>query len=98
MIIKGSLSLQNSNIESLGELEEVHGSLNLGSCKQLESLGKLEIVKGGLYIDDCILIKELPKHFDHNSLQLLFAIGSGITKRYLKENFTNLIKSDKVEL
>lgn len=45
MIIKGDLSLQNSNIESLGNLKEVHGDLNLGGCRNLKDLGKLEIVK-----------------------------------------------------
>ena len=45
MIINGNLDLRKSLIESLGELTEVNGNLQLENCHQLKSLGKLKKLK-----------------------------------------------------
>ena len=45
MIINGNLNLANSIVESLGELKEVHGSLDLNNCRELTDLGKLEKIE-----------------------------------------------------
>lgn len=54
MIIKGNVDLiENESLESLGELREVHGDLNLAGCYNLTTLGKLKIVKGFLVLHFC---------------------------------------------
>jgi hypothetical protein len=47
--VGGYLYLRNTNIESLGNLTSVGGSLDLEDCKNLTSLGNLTSV--GVYLD-----------------------------------------------
>jgi hypothetical protein len=49
--VKGSLSLWDSSIESLGELEEVDQNLWLSGCKNITTLGKLKKVNFNLYLN-----------------------------------------------
>lgn len=50
MIINGSLELEKSSIESLGNIREIHGDLSLFKTNNIESLGNLEKVKGSLFL------------------------------------------------
>jgi hypothetical protein len=59
MIINGNLNLSNSTIESLVELKEVRGNLELWDCYNLKSLGNLEKVNGNLYLNNCRNLKDL---------------------------------------
>jgi hypothetical protein len=46
--VDGDLSLYSTAIESLGELKEVNGYMDLGNCENIKTLGKLKRVEGGL--------------------------------------------------
>jgi hypothetical protein len=52
--VEGYLNLDESSIESLGDLEFVDGDLCLWGCKNIKTLGKLKRVEGGLDIDPSI--------------------------------------------
>lgn len=46
MIINGDLKLNETNIVSIGKLEEVKGYLDLSFCENIKTLGNLKKVKG----------------------------------------------------
>jgi hypothetical protein len=48
--VDGNLGLNQSSIESLGDLEYVTGFLHLYSCKNIKTLGKLKKVDGDLWL------------------------------------------------
>lgn len=81
MIIKGNLDLQNSSIESLDELKEVRGNVNLSFSKNLKDLGNLSKVFSFTAIDCSTL-------FSLSNLE--FISGSLILKGC--NNLTNLGK------
>jgi hypothetical protein len=55
--VNGFINLQDKDIESLGKLKRVTGSLVLIRCKKLESFGNLESVGLNLVITDTPLSK-----------------------------------------
>jgi len=55
--VDGFINLQDKDIESLGKLKRVTGSLVLIRCKKLESFGNLEYVGLNLVITDTPLSK-----------------------------------------
>ena len=99
MIIKGNLDLRRSSIESLGELTEVNGKLQLENCHQLKSLGKLKKIKKNLSLNDEIetlgdleevgedlLLQRCGNLKDLGKLKqvrILKLKNSGITKEYI---------------
>lgn len=52
MIINGNLDLERSSIESLGNIKEIKGELNLISCKKIKSLGNLKKIGKDFYSND----------------------------------------------
>jgi hypothetical protein len=50
--VVGHLGLRRSSIESLGELKEVNGYMDLGYCENIKTLGKLKRVEGHLWLSD----------------------------------------------
>jgi len=85
MIIKGNLYLDESSIESLGNIKEIKGNLILWKCYNLKDLGNLEIIRGDLI--NLMFTKKLQslgklKSFDGKRI-LLYA--SNITPKYIEE-------------
>jgi hypothetical protein len=85
MIIKGNLYLDESSIESLGNIKEIKGNLILWKCYNLKDLGNLEIIRGDLI--NLMFTKKLQslgklKRFDGKRI-LLYA--SNITPKYIEE-------------
>lgn len=58
MIINGNLELSFSDIESLGNLEEVKGNFGIINCRKLQTLNKLKTVKK-LIASECINLESL---------------------------------------
>lgn len=50
MIINGNLYLEKSSIQSLGNIKEIKGQLDLFNCKNIESLENVEYIAGNLYL------------------------------------------------
>jgi len=88
MIIKGNLDLRNSNIESLGELTQVNGYLNLFECKDLKSLGNIKKIKDALVLYGCENLKNLGK-LKYCGKILIY--NSRITETYIKQYKPDLI-------
>ncbi len=85
MIINGNLYLDESSIESLGDIKEVKGNLILWKCYNLKDLGNLKHIKGDLI--NFMFTKKLQslgklERFDGKRI-LLF--GSNITLQYIEE-------------
>jgi len=85
MIIKGNLYLDESSIESLGNIKEIKGNLILWKCYNLKDLGNLEIIRGDLI--NLMFTKKLQslgklKRFTGKRI-LLYA--SNITPKYIEE-------------
>lgn len=85
MIINGNLYLDESSIESLGNIKEVNGNLILWKCYNLKDLGNLEIIRGDII--NFMFTKKLKdlgklKRFTGNRI-LLYA--SNITPQYIEE-------------
>lgn len=51
MIINGNLILRDSLIESLGNIEEVNGYVDLMGCNNLKDLGKLKIIRNNVTLN-----------------------------------------------
>ena len=85
MIINGNLNLANSKIQSLGNLKEIHGSLDLNNCRELISLGKLEKLEINKNYQYSLNFSNLPKL---KSLGLLKHINW--IQRFLIVNCPNL--------
>lgn len=58
MIIKGNLDLSESRIESLGNLEEVNGDINLRYCHNLKDLGYILECSSRIELNNTGITKE----------------------------------------
>ena len=87
MIINGDLNLNNSSIESLGNLKKVKGDLLLWNCKNLISLGDLEEVdEEFINITYCKKLKDLGKLKLNKDLKIYYK-RSGITKKIINKKY-----------